>query len=399
MAFSVTQIGNDKNSAIYKEYTVDYKSDIALLPTSIALGKQPNGKAVENDYCAIGSKATVIEGNGKWILGNDNVWHEITQTSSSTGVPQDLLDKVAELEKEHEVYDSKFSSIEANMPTPIPLSEILKLLNSSTVTLGKGINNDAINISTNCRIAGSQIDVMANTGSRCTNSELEDETVIAGKITIQDGANVVLSGLTLSKDAKIVLEGDCELTLINCRVLNLNNGGVRSIISSGFNCNAKIHINGCYFGSNTDIYNAFNFNCKLTEAEIADNYFAADVCSHNIINIYNVDEGTNILINRNIFEKSANAIRVGIIGEPQCLIYCEGNKYNATDVNKDYAGLMIIQPYEKQTTSFANCQIVLNNTVHSDSYPIYYLYTGENDMQFNDKNKPVITIDGKAESL
>lgn len=399
MAFSITQIGNDKNSAIYKEYTVDYKSDIALLPTSISLGKQTIGSPVDNDYCAIGSKATVIEGNGKWILGNDNVWHEITQSSSSAGVSQDLIDKVNELEKEHSIYENKFINIEAGMPTPIPLSEVVKLLNSSTVTLDSGTYDDPISLSASCQMLGAQMNVTANSGKRCTDEELEDETVITGTITIQDGASVVFNGLTLSDKAKITLEGNCSLALINCRILNVDDGSA-SLISSDFGCNAQIYISDCYFGTNTgNIYNAFNLNCKLSDTAIVDNYFAADVCTHNIINIYNVCDNAKIYIVRNTFEKSANAIRVGIIGEPVCYIRCDGNTYNSTDENEEYAGLMIIQPYEKHTTSFANCHISINNTTHSDPYPVYYLYADKNDMQFDDINKPVITIDGQREEL
>ncbi len=398
MAFSITQIGNDKNSAIYKEYTVDYKSDIALLPTSTALGKQTTGSLVDNDYCAVGSIAIVIEGNGKWILGNDNVWHEITQSSSSAVIPQDLIDKVNELEKEHSIYENKLTEIEASMPTPIPLSEVVKLLNSSTVTLGSGTHDDPISLSASCQILGAQMNVTANSGKRCTDEDLEDETVITGTITIQDGACVVFNGLTLSDKAKITLKGKCCLSLINCRILNIGNGN--TLISSDFDCNAEMYISDCYFGTNAgNIYNALNLNCKLSDTVIVDNYFAADVCTHNIINIYNADDNAQIYIYRNTFEKSANAIRVGIIGEPVCRIRCDGNTYNSTDENERYAGLMIIQPYEKHTTSFANCHISINNTTHSDPYPVYYLYADKNDMQFDDTNKPVITIDGQKENL
>lgn len=399
MAFSITQIGNDKNSAIYKEYTVDYKSDIALLPTSIALGKQTTGNPVDNDYCAVGSIAIVIEGNGKWILGNDNVWHEITQSSSSAGIPQDLIDKVNELEKEHSIYENKFIDIEANMPTPIPLSEVVRLLNSSTVTLDSGTYDDPINLSASCQMLGAQMNVTAKSGKRCTDEELEDETVITGTIILHDGAYAIFNGLTLSGKAKIVLEGKCSLALINCRILNIDDSSA-SFISSDFACNAEIYISDCYFGTNAgNIYNALNLNCKLSDTAIADNYFAADVCTHNIINIYNVCDNAEIYIVRNTFEKSANAIRVGIIGEPICYICCGDNTYNATDENEEYAGLMIIQPYKKQTTSFANCHISINNTTHSDPYHVCYLYAGKNDMQFDDTNKPVITIDGQKENL
>ena len=285
------------------------------------------------------------------------------------------------------------------MPTPIPLSEVVKLLNSSTVTLDSGTYDDPISLSATCQIQGAKMNVTANSGKRCTDEVLEDETVITGTITIQDGGYVVFNGLTLSDKAKIVLDGECILSLRNCRILNIDDGST-SLISSNFDCNAEIYINDCYFGTNAGtIYNALNLNCKLSNTVITDNYFAADVCTHNIINIYNVADKAHIYIYKNTFEKSANAIRVGIIGEPECYIYCDGNIYNSTDENEKYAGLMVIQPYEKLTTSFANCYISINNTTHSDPYPVYYLYADKNDMQFDDTNKPVVTIDGQKEDL
>lgn len=165
----------------------------------------------------------------------------------------------------------------------------------------------------------------------------------------------------------------------------------------------KLIVENCYLGTNTansvgNIYNGLELNCILKDgSSISNNYFAAAACTHNAINIYAVEDGATIHIDNNHFEYSGNAIRIGIKGEPTCTIACNGNSYDATDSTDEYAGLLLVQPYGKQTTSFANCTIKIDDTVHSDSKQLYYLYAGADDMQFTNFNKPTIIIDGITE--
>ena len=72
-----------------------------------------------------------------------------------------------------------------------------------------------------------------------------------------------------------------------------------------------------------------------------------------------------------------------------------------TDEDLTYAGLLIVQPYGKQTTSFANAVINIDNTIfdgaiEGEDYQLYYLYAGSNDMQFTDYNVPTVLIDGNT---
>ena len=78
--FSVTKVDDKNNSYKYKEFLLDAVDDVAKLPTSKKMGTQEVTKdsdAILNDYCGAGSTAFVIENSSAYILGNDDVWHEI----------------------------------------------------------------------------------------------------------------------------------------------------------------------------------------------------------------------------------------------------------------------------------------------------------------------------------
>jgi hypothetical protein len=166
----------------------------------------------------------------------------------------------------------------------------------------------------------------------------------------------------------------------------------------------KLEIENCYFGNvNSEatgkIYNLFELGCKLLDGSyIKNNFFAEDICKHNVINIYEVEENSTITIENNTFEYSANAIRVGIKGEPKTTINVNKNTYLKTDEdNKDYAGLLLVQPYGTATTSFKNCTINLNKNINRSNVPqLYYSYAGSDDMQFTEFNIPTITLNGKV---
>ena len=75
--FSITKVKDHQNSINYKEFTCDLSSDIAKLPTNVTEGTQGESGDVNNDRCAVGSTAFVIETASVYILGNDSLWHKI----------------------------------------------------------------------------------------------------------------------------------------------------------------------------------------------------------------------------------------------------------------------------------------------------------------------------------
>ena len=273
-----------------------------------------------------------------------------------------------------------------------------------TVAMVPGTFTGELTLNKTVNLIGYNSSVPANSGNRCSDVIDSSETIIDGTINISGENDVVLTGLTFTNNALISTSNQGTLTLKNCKILSMEADAAKSYLVKSTQSNPlKLIVENCYFGTNTansvgNIYNGLELNCTLKDgSSISNNYFAAAACTHNAINIYAVEDDATIHIDNNHFEYSGNAIRIGIKGEPTCTIVCDGNSYDATDSTDEYAGLLLVQPYGKQTTSFANCTIKIDDTVHSDSKQLYYLYAGAGDMQFTNSNKPTIIIDGITE--
>lgn len=256
-------------------------------------------------------------------------------------------------------------------------------------------------------LKGSCSGVSAATGDRCSDVTGEDETVLTGALSFSEGADAILDGLTVSVETFVSLAGNSDVTMRNCRIVDCAPDRAKSYLIKGtsFDNKVKLVLDGCYFGTNTanelgKMYNGLELQATLLDGSIISNcYFAKNCVTHNVINIYGIDEGATVYIKNNHFEYSANAIRLGVVGEPTCRIICEGNSYDATDPDPNWAGLMIIQPYGKQTTSHANMTVEINNTKHSDNGQLVYLFTNPSDTQFTEENKPKVYVNGVLQKL
>lgn len=89
MAYSIMKI-DCSNHSNRIEYLCDKMSDVENLPTSSKNGKDLNSDNITNQPCAISSVALCIENSSRYILGNDNIWHKLTNVSSDVQV--DFID-------------------------------------------------------------------------------------------------------------------------------------------------------------------------------------------------------------------------------------------------------------------------------------------------------------------
>ena len=82
-------------------------------------------------------------------------------------------------------------------------------------------------------------------------------------------------------------------------------------------------------------------------------------------------------------------------GSPKCTLNFTGNRYDATDV-PEWAGLILIQPYGAQTTTFNDMKVNIDSTVNNSGNPqIIYIFSNPTDTQFNyQTNYPKVYIDG-----
>lgn len=270
--------------------------------------------------------------------------------------------------------------------------------NNGIINLDAGTVVNDISITKDVVLMGATPDIPMNAAS---NKGKTTDTIISGKVAVKEGCSVTMKGITLTKEAFIsVVNAAKEVTLKNCMIRELSPYQAKSyIVTTKGDTPAKVVITGCYFGTNDAVsdnkyYNGLELVQKLADgSEISNNYFEANVCSNNIINIYDVEDGANIYIRNNVFEYSGNAVRVGTKGDAHCTINITNNTYNSTSEDiPEYAGLLLVQPYGNATTNMSNVNIVLSGNTHKDSLQLYYLYAGAGDMQFTDDNMPVITI-------
>ena len=270
---------------------------------------------------------------------------------------------------------------------------------------------DAVTINKSIIISGAQASISAATGARATDEIEEDETVLKGKLTISDDTSVLLQGLTLTESSLVTIGKASGVTIKNCKILGFtltatkNYGIMGSWDKREDTKGCVLKIEGCYFGSNpTDgsnkLYNLLELQTKLANGSyIKDCYFKKEACTHNAINLYDVMDDCEILIENNHFEYSANAIRVGFINAPQnVIVRCINNIYDATDTNDpEWAGLIFVQPYVKQTTDFSGVTIYLDGTKNNSGVDqLGYIYCGPSDTLLDEDTLPRIYVDNET---
>ena len=253
----------------------------------------------------------------------------------------------------------------------------------ATIQLEAGEYNVALNLTKDIKIVG-------------------NNAILTGMITVGNGTTkpvVEISGVTLKGDALIELKSANEFIMTNCIFGAHNMTKTTQPVSMNSAEPIYICIEGCTFEAENEFsYNLINLSGKLKDgSSISGNKFLNKCCTHNIISLYNIDEGATIFINDNYADYSGNLVRIGFWGEPNCTVVMDGNEYTETDMSDDgkWAGLVIVQP-GTGTKSFAGMTMEISNTVSPEGdEQIAYLYCVASGMQFTDVNKPVIFINGE----
>ena len=202
---------------------------------------------------------------------------------------------------------------------------------------------------------------------------------------------------------------DAELVISNTRFVDFvgdANGSTRGkndavIKGTKDTDDVKLVVMNSYFGEATGVYNLAELNCNLQSGSVIRNcYFAEGSCSNNAIAVYKVAAGASIGITDNTFEKSANAVRVGTKESAECTINMTNNTYMATDANEAYAGLVLIQPYGKATTSMGNVVINIDGTKNmTECEQLWYYYAGNGDAKLEGEDLPKVFVDGVEQEV
>ena len=166
----------------------------------------------------------------------------------------------------------------------------------------------------------------------------------------------------------------------------MNNEAQRAFAPTRWGESTKIVVENNYFGDCPDLYNTFELNCSVADgSKFNGNTFTKGASTHNFINLYQVDSGTEekpveIEIKNNTFDcgPDTNPIRIACKGAPENVkIYIEGNKYIVDPEMEEleYAGLFFIQPYDADTESLAGVTIYLKDNDIPDGINLFYYYS------------------------
>ena len=227
--------------------------------------------------------------------------------------------------------------------------------------------------------------------------------VIASPITI-DSADAVVEfrGMSFTGDFRPVINAAKSVSFINCRFENINAPDNKTmLISLKSGAEAKVIIRGCYFGapaagSTGRMYHITELTGKLAKGSAFNgNYFDENCTVHNQLNFYDVVDGAVIDVQNNYVAKSASMARVGIKGAAKVTVNFIGNKYDATDSDTEWAGLVTLQPYGKETTDMSGWRIAVNKTVNNSGVDqLVVQYFGANDMPYDETKLPEVYVDG-----
>lgn len=233
-------------------------------------------------------------------------------------------------------------------------------------------------------------------------------TVISDKLTINgEGSDVVLDGFDFTSNGYVDIKNAFSVVIKNCRVYGMNcEGATKNYWLRIYNdIPVKLIVENNFFGDNAGVngkmYNLIEPTAQfMNGSSISNNYFTAGCCTHNIINVYGAVDNSEININGNIVEMTAGGIRIGVKGDKTCTINVRNNKVLATNptYTDEDQGLVTIQPYGTQTTSFSKMTIAVSGNELPCEQIVYAGY-GSQDTVLTDETMPKVIMDGKVSNV
>lgn len=218
-----------------------------------------------------------------------------------------------------------------------------------------------------------------------------------------NGRDVILDGFDFTSKGFVKVTDASSLTIRNCRVYGLAlSAGKNYWLFVDSENPIKLVVEHCYFGDSVSedgvLYNFIEPHVVLADgSRVSCNYFTANCCTHNAVNLYGAANQSKIDISGNVFEMSAGTVRVGVQGAPSCeitmnenIIISENPAYGPAD-----QGLVTVQPYGKLTSTFSNMTILMNNNIYPGEQLISGYY-GANDTVLTNENMPRIVVNGTA---
>lgn len=223
----------------------------------------------------------------------------------------------------------------------------------------------------------------------------QNNAVINGYVSITSG-DVTLDGVTIKNTTSGIPYSGNNVTLVKVDTTGSFTMKNSTIEGNTFYARNAITINNASSVEITDntfgdgnIYNYIEFGGNTVvpaRTNISGNTFTSGSCTHNQINMYNFASNSEVNVNNNYFAKSANAVRIANRNNATATINMNNNKYDETDSDPSYAGLMLAQPWNSSVEDFSTITVNINNLTRPDSGQVYYTW--------NTSTSPVVYLDG-----
>lgn len=300
--------------------------------------------------------------------------------------------------------DDIISAKEICIPiTPeVSVSDTIDKDEDGIVHLSKGRFTDNLFITKDTTIIGEKFAINGSDMFRDVTT-FSGETIFNGRIIVSSDANLELRGLVLTTDALISLGSAKNFKLINCIVSALKpHDSHTTFIRSDSLGVTNIEIKNCYFGNNYptesgDVTSLFDFRGTISNDSIIHGcYFKEAASRGESINITDVENESTITISNNLFEMPCNEVRVGTRLDRHAIFNFRNNGIIRTCPRANILKFIKIEPDGKRTITMSNVEININNTLADDNTELFYLYTTDKDIKFDDYNKPTVKVNGKV---
>lgn len=258
---------------------------------------------------------------------------------------------------------------------PVPATINGVKYDSVEEAIAAAVDNDTIELANNISI---DIPLTLDKSIRI----VSNGATINDKITIKEGASVVLEGLNIvnnntSNTTRIIESDSANITLKGCTLTT--NSELHDI--AYFKACDNIVIEDCDFSgsTNTDIYNFMEF-CLNPEKNI-NNLTIKDckfgVCKNNVISLHSFTDDAIVTIEGCEFEYSGNAVRVSnYTAAENVAINLIDNIYHST-IEGEYAGFILFQKQNKEgIDKFNTMNVNISNLIGPNGVPITSNGTG-----------------------
>ena len=205
-------------------------------------------------------------------------------------------------------------------------------------------------------------------------------------------------GLDFTENATITVDHATSFIMDNCEFYDLDSLEPKASVirfTEDSECFVDIS-NNTFKANNGAITHVIDIYPKITEnSKIDNNRFEGVCCDQDTIVLYGLARNGDVEVNDNFCEISRNMLHIGFRGVVNGRIEVERNSYNETDTDTTYAGLVMVEPCGMLTESMNMLDISITDTRNNSGIPqLVYLYSGPEDMRFDNGTRPKIYIDG-----